>query len=185
MGPRASWWLSGKESAGRCRRHRFNPWSGKIPHAAEQLSPRATNTEPVLWSRGGVTREATAMRSLCTATRRSPQLEKSLCGDEDPAQPETNKQTNKYKFKKKSGIENFSQVSPREKASRAIQKWCLALMALSLTMLALLRTFKLQYAWRWCICVFFSDFASWTQNTFEELKMILNFQETGGICRLK
>ena len=24
------------------------PWSGKIPHAAEQLSPCATTTEPVL-----------------------------------------------------------------------------------------------------------------------------------------
>ena len=26
--------------------HRFNPWSGKIPHAMEQLSPCATTTEP-------------------------------------------------------------------------------------------------------------------------------------------
>ena len=25
--------------------HGFEPWSGKIPHAAEQLSPRATTTE--------------------------------------------------------------------------------------------------------------------------------------------
>ena len=24
----------------------FEPWSGKIPHAAEQLSPLATTTEP-------------------------------------------------------------------------------------------------------------------------------------------
>ncbi|XP_060141147.1 S-adenosyl-L-methionine-dependent tRNA 4-demethylwyosine synthase TYW1 isoform X2 [Globicephala melas] len=30
------------------RRHEFEPWSRKIPHAAEQLSPRATTTEPVL-----------------------------------------------------------------------------------------------------------------------------------------
>ena len=28
---RASWWLSGKESACQCRRHGFNPWIGKIP----------------------------------------------------------------------------------------------------------------------------------------------------------
>ena len=28
--------------------HRFEPWSGKIPHAAEQLSPYATATEPAL-----------------------------------------------------------------------------------------------------------------------------------------
>ena len=42
------WWLSDKESACQCRRHRFDPWSGKIPHAMEQLSPCATTTEPVL-----------------------------------------------------------------------------------------------------------------------------------------
>ena len=30
-----------------CREHRFNPWSGKIPHALEQLSPCATTTEPL------------------------------------------------------------------------------------------------------------------------------------------
>ena len=28
-----------------CRGHGFDPWSGKIPHAAEQLSPCATTTE--------------------------------------------------------------------------------------------------------------------------------------------
>ena len=37
-----SWWLSGRESTCQCRRHRFDLWSGRIPHAAEQLSPRAT-----------------------------------------------------------------------------------------------------------------------------------------------
>ena len=26
----------------------FEPWSGKIPHATEQLSPSATTTEPAL-----------------------------------------------------------------------------------------------------------------------------------------
>ena len=31
-------WLSGKESACQCRRLRFDPWSKKIPHAAEQVS---------------------------------------------------------------------------------------------------------------------------------------------------
>ena len=31
-----------------CRGHGFDPWSGKIPHAAEQLSPSATTTEPAL-----------------------------------------------------------------------------------------------------------------------------------------
>ena len=28
-----------------CREHGFEPWSGKIPHAPEQLSPRATTDE--------------------------------------------------------------------------------------------------------------------------------------------
>ena len=36
-----SWWLSRKETTCRCRRHRFDPWSGKIPHAEKQLSFRA------------------------------------------------------------------------------------------------------------------------------------------------
>ena len=40
------WWCSGWKSACQCRGHRFDPWSRKIPHAAEQLSPRATTTEP-------------------------------------------------------------------------------------------------------------------------------------------
>ena len=41
------WWLSGKEFAYHCRRHKFNRWSRKIPHAVEQLSPCATTIEPV------------------------------------------------------------------------------------------------------------------------------------------
>ena len=40
------WWHSGWESACQCRGHGFEPWSGKIPHAAEQLGPWATITEP-------------------------------------------------------------------------------------------------------------------------------------------
>ena len=40
------WWHSGWESACQCRGHRFEPWSGKIPHAAEKLGLWATTTEP-------------------------------------------------------------------------------------------------------------------------------------------
>ena len=40
-------WLCGKESAGQCRRHRFNPWSRKIPLATK---PVATTAELALWS---------------------------------------------------------------------------------------------------------------------------------------
>ena len=42
------WWLSGKESACQCWRHGFDPWSGRIPQATEQLSSCPTTTEPVL-----------------------------------------------------------------------------------------------------------------------------------------
>ena len=40
------WWHSGWESACQCGGHGFGPWSGKIPHAVEQLGPWATTTEP-------------------------------------------------------------------------------------------------------------------------------------------
>ena len=33
------WWRSGWESACRCRGHGFEPWSGRIPRAVEQLGP--------------------------------------------------------------------------------------------------------------------------------------------------
>jgi len=42
------WWLSGGESTCQCRRHPFNSWSAKIPHAAEKLSLCAATPEPVL-----------------------------------------------------------------------------------------------------------------------------------------
>ena len=45
-------WLSGKECPCQCRRHRLSLWSGKIPHAAEQLIPWAMTAEPVFWSLG-------------------------------------------------------------------------------------------------------------------------------------
>ena len=42
------WWLSGKESTCQCRRHRFDPWSGRIPPAAGQLSLCTTAIELAL-----------------------------------------------------------------------------------------------------------------------------------------
>ena len=48
---RLPWWLSGDESACRCRRHGFfDPWSRKIPHATGQLSPRATQPSGHDWT---------------------------------------------------------------------------------------------------------------------------------------
>ena len=40
------WWRNGWESTCQCRGHGFEPWSGKIPHAVEQLDLWATITEP-------------------------------------------------------------------------------------------------------------------------------------------
>ena len=33
------WWLSGVESTCQCRRHQYDPWAERIPHAKEQLNP--------------------------------------------------------------------------------------------------------------------------------------------------
>ena len=47
------WWHSGGESACQHRGHGLDSWSGRIPHALEQLiSTCATIPEPVLWSLG-------------------------------------------------------------------------------------------------------------------------------------
>ena len=45
-------WFRGKESACGGRRHSFNPWSRKTPHAMEQLSLSATAIGPVPQSPG-------------------------------------------------------------------------------------------------------------------------------------
>ena len=42
--------VRGWVSACQCRGHRFNPWSGKIPHALGQLSLWATTTEALCHS---------------------------------------------------------------------------------------------------------------------------------------
>ena len=67
-----SQWLGGKESTCQWRRRRFDPWSGRIPHAAEQLNPCPTTIEPVLLSPCSATGEAAAMRSPRTTTREKP-----------------------------------------------------------------------------------------------------------------
>ena len=45
-----SLWHSGWESTYQCRGRRFNPWSGKIPHATEPLNLCATTAEPACWT---------------------------------------------------------------------------------------------------------------------------------------
>ena len=87
-------WLSGKESNCQCSRPGFDPWSGKIPHALEQLSSCATTTEPVPQSPGATTAEHTCPRAHAMRQEKplqsevhalqlqnspcSPQLEKNL-----------------------------------------------------------------------------------------------------------
>ncbi|KAJ8794086.1 hypothetical protein J1605_019078 [Eschrichtius robustus] len=55
------------------RGHGFEPWSGKIPHASEQLSLCATTTEPVLQSPRGTTPEAQAPRACALQQEKPPQ----------------------------------------------------------------------------------------------------------------
>ena len=78
------WWRSGWESACQFRGHGFEPWSGKIPHATEQLGPWATITEParldpVLRNKRGRDSERPVQRdeewSPLAATRESPRTE--------------------------------------------------------------------------------------------------------------
>ena len=78
------WWRSGWESACQCRGHGFKPWSGKIPHATEQVGPWATTTEPahlkpVLCNKRGRDSERPAHRDEewppLAATRESPRTE--------------------------------------------------------------------------------------------------------------
>ena len=86
--------------------HGFEPWPGKIPHAAEQLTPWATAPEPAChnywsaraWSPCSATREATAVRRPRTATKSSPcspQLERARAQQRRP-----NAAKNKIKEKK-------------------------------------------------------------------------------------
>ena len=84
------WWRSGWESACQCRGHGFEPWSGRIPHAAEQLGPWATTTEPARLEPVLPTREAAIVRGPPTAMKsgpRLPQLEKALAQKRRPNTP--------------------------------------------------------------------------------------------------
>ena len=119
MWGRLLWWLSGRESTCQCRRHGFDPWSRKIPHAAEQLGPGTTTIEPGPQTLGATTTESLAtttslavttaacvLQSPCSATREAAAIsprtitrEQSLItatresphSNEDPVQPKINK----------------------------------------------------------------------------------------------
>ena len=55
--------------------HRFEPWSGKIPHATRQLGLCATATEPACPSPRAVTTEAWAPRASTLQQEKPPQWE--------------------------------------------------------------------------------------------------------------
>ena len=77
---RLPWWLSGKEPTCQHRRRGFNPWSGKVPHAAGQLSPA-----PQLLSLRSRAQEPQQKPLQLDAY--APQLQKSLQSNENPVQP--------------------------------------------------------------------------------------------------
>ena len=69
---RLPWWLRGIESTCECRRHGFDPWSRRIPHALEQLSLCAPVIEAVLWSPGATTTEPVCPRACALQREKSP-----------------------------------------------------------------------------------------------------------------
>ena len=86
--PGLPWWRSGWESACQRREHGFEPWSGKIPHTAEQLGPWATTTEPARLEPMLRNRERPQQwrgpRTAMKSGPRSPQLEKALAENRRP-----------------------------------------------------------------------------------------------------
>ena len=73
--------LSSKESACHCRRHGFNPWSRKIPHAEEQLSlvPQVLRAQ-----KPGLLSPHTETTEACEPRACAPQQEKQLQEDLTP-----------------------------------------------------------------------------------------------------
>ena len=114
-------WLSCGESARPCRRRGFDPWSRRIPHAEERLSPRATTVEHALYAweftcracephyrihasqllkpihpraRAPQQEKPPQWEARAPQLERGPcllQLEKSLCSNRDLSQPKINK----------------------------------------------------------------------------------------------
>ena len=61
-----------------CRGHGFEPWSGKIPHATEQLSLCTTTTEPALYSPKTTTTHMLLLLEAHASRACAPQQEKPL-----------------------------------------------------------------------------------------------------------
>ena len=117
------WWLRGEEPTCQCRRHRFYPWSGKIPHATEWLSlvPQLLSLcsrvqEPQLLSPCAHLLTSACLRA-CAQQKETPpqweactpQLERTPCSlqreksprsSEDPAQAKINQSVNQSNYLK-------------------------------------------------------------------------------------
>ena len=65
-----------------CRGHGFEPWSGKIPHATEQLNPCATTTEPAVESARATTTDPVCLEPVLR-NKRSHSNEKPVHHDEE------------------------------------------------------------------------------------------------------
>ena len=93
--------LSGEESACQHRRQGFNPWSGKIPHALEQIIPCITIVEPVLQNPGATTTEprgcsywSQSALEIVLHNKRSHRNEKPThCNEEQPLVTATREKT--------------------------------------------------------------------------------------------
>ena len=75
--------------------HGFNSWSGRIPHAAEQLSSQATTTESACPTACAPQWEKPPQREIPHCNKERPPLtatrEKKTCGNKHPVQPKVNK----------------------------------------------------------------------------------------------
>ena len=95
------WWYSGWGASCQCGGHGLDPWSGKIPHAKEQLSPWGTTTEPSscnYWAHAPRARAPlqgkTPQWGASVLQKRQPPFaatRESLHCNEDPVQPKINK----------------------------------------------------------------------------------------------
>ena len=101
----------------------------EIPDATEQLGLGATTTELVLWGLGTATAEPTCPRAYAPQQERPAQrearmihlesssclpcLEKSLCSNEDAAQPRNKRHVNKAILKKRSAKGKKSRMESR------------------------------------------------------------------------
>ena len=96
------WWCSGQESACRlyiiyikCREHGFDSGSRKIPHALEQLSSRATTTEPTCEGPRAAITEPVCLEPVSWNKRSHCNQREPKQSNEYPDQPERKKENNR------------------------------------------------------------------------------------------